>query len=205
MEFTDPLGLREDDPLQTDRYRDVYPNFHLPSDGHPRISEVFYANTQLISNDNFPMTLIHMPEWEKDYHTTMFGVDCGNGIVYAIYQEGAKITNKRGWIGEEESTSGPESDIMPPMTSNVTNCINSTHCFPLLQAASTPAVNPSKRPTPVASSATQASVITPIQTTTQKEIRQEVIELSSVSSMGEEEIIVMTPEIRDKIMKKSGW
>ena len=37
MEFTVPLGLREDDPLQTDRYRDVYPNFHLPSDGHPRI------------------------------------------------------------------------------------------------------------------------------------------------------------------------
>ena len=85
MEFTDPLDLREDDPLQTDRYRNVYPNFHLPSDGHPRISEVFYANTQLISHDNFPMTLIHMPEWEKDYHTAMFGVDHGNGIVYAMY------------------------------------------------------------------------------------------------------------------------
>ena len=26
------------------------------------------------------------------------------------YQEGAKITNKRGWIGEEESTSEPESE-----------------------------------------------------------------------------------------------
>ena len=62
MEFTDPLDLKEDDPLQTDRYRGVYPNFHLPSDGHSRISEVFYANTQLISHDNFPMTLIHMPE-----------------------------------------------------------------------------------------------------------------------------------------------
>ena len=65
------------------------------------------------------MTLIHMPVWEKDYHTTMFGVDHGNGIVYAIYQDSAKITNKRGWIGEEESTSGPESDIVPPMTSNL--------------------------------------------------------------------------------------
>ena len=171
MEFTDPLDLREDDPLQTDRYRDVYPNFHLPSDGHPRISEVFYANTQLISHDNFPMTLIHMPEWEKDYHTTMFGVDHGNGIVYAMYQEGAKITNKRGWIGEEESTSEPESEIMPPMTSNVPIVSTQPIAFPLLQAASTPAVNPSKRPTPVASSATQASVITPIQTTTHKEIR----------------------------------
>ena len=62
MEFTDPLDLREDDPLQTDRYRDVYQNFHLPSDGHPRISKAFYANTQLISDDNFPMTLIHVPE-----------------------------------------------------------------------------------------------------------------------------------------------
>ena len=85
MEFTDPLDLREDDPLQTDRYRDVYPNFHLSSDGHPRISEVFHANTQLISHYNFPMTLIHMPEWEKDYDTAKFGVDCGNGIVYAMY------------------------------------------------------------------------------------------------------------------------
>ena len=44
-EFTDPLDLREDDSLQSDRYRDVYPNFHLPSDGHPRMNEVFYANT----------------------------------------------------------------------------------------------------------------------------------------------------------------
>ena len=85
MEFTDQLDLKEDDPLQTGRYRDVYPNFHLPSDGHPRISEAFYANTQLISDDNFPVTFIHMPEWEKDYHTTMFGVDHGNGIVYAMY------------------------------------------------------------------------------------------------------------------------
>ena len=55
MEFTDPLELRDDDPLQTDRYMDVYPDFHLPSDMDIlRISEVFYANTQLISNDNFP-------------------------------------------------------------------------------------------------------------------------------------------------------
>ena len=42
-------------------------------------------------------------------------------------------------------------------------------------------------------------MITPIKTTTCKEIRWEIIELSSVSSMGEEEIIMMTPEIRDKI------
>ena len=61
---------------------------------HPRISEMFYANTQLISNDNFPLTLIHIPEWEREYHTAMFGVDQGNRIVYAVYQEGAKITNK---------------------------------------------------------------------------------------------------------------
>ena len=101
MEFMDPLGLRDDDPLQTNRYMDVYPDFHLPFDRHPRINEVFYANTQLISNDNFPMTLIHMPEWEKDYHTTMFGVDHGNRILYAVYHEGAKITNKRWWISEE--------------------------------------------------------------------------------------------------------
>ena len=36
--------------------------------------------------------------------------------------------------------------------------------FPPPQAASTPAVNPSKRPTPIVSSAAQASVVTPIQT-----------------------------------------
>ena len=47
MEFTNPLDLREDNPLQTDRYMDVYPDFHLPSDGHSGISKVFYANTQL--------------------------------------------------------------------------------------------------------------------------------------------------------------
>ena len=162
MEFTDPLDLREDDPLQTDRYRDVYPNFHLPSDGHPRISEVFYANIQLISCDNFPMILIHMPELEKDYHTAMFGVDHGNGIVNAVYREGARITNKREWIGEEESTGESETERMPPMTSTVPTESTQPVPFPLPQAASTPAVNPSKRPTPVASSVTQVSVITPI-------------------------------------------
>ena len=85
IEFTNPLELREEDPLQTDRYMGAYPDFHLPTNGHPRISEVFYANTQLISNDNFPLTLIHIPEWEREYHTAMFGVDRGNGIVYAVY------------------------------------------------------------------------------------------------------------------------
>lgn len=41
MEFTDPLELKEDDPLQTDRYMAAYPDFHSPSYRHPRISEVF--------------------------------------------------------------------------------------------------------------------------------------------------------------------
>ena len=121
-------------------------------------------------------------------------------IVYTVYHEGAKITNKRGWISEEESSSETESDVMPPKTNELLIVSTQPIAFPLLQAASTPAVNPSKRPTPVVGSATQASVITPIQTTTCKEIRQEIIELSSVSSMGEE-IILMTPEIRDKINK----
>ena len=76
MNITDPLELKEDDSLQTDRYMGAYLDFCLPSDGHPRISEVFYANTQLIPNDNyFPLTLIYMPEWEREYHTAMFGVD----------------------------------------------------------------------------------------------------------------------------------
>ena len=75
MDFMNPLELREDDPLQTDRYMGAYPDFHLPSGGHLRISEVFYANTQPISNDNFPLTFMYMPEWEREYHTAMFGVD----------------------------------------------------------------------------------------------------------------------------------
>ena len=132
----------------------------------------------------------------------MYGVDHGNGIVYAMYQEGEKITNKRGWIGEGECTGESETERMPPVTHTLPTTSTQPVAFPLPQAASTPAVNPSKRPTPVVSSVTQASVITPIQTTTHKEIRQEVIELSSVLSMGEEEIIMMTPEIRDKIDEK---
>ena len=112
-----------------------------------------------------------MPEWEKDYHTAMFGVDHGNGIVYVVYQEGAKITNKRGWIGEEKSTGEPETERMPPVTCTVPTTSTQPVAFPPPQAASTSAVNPSKRPTPVASSITQASVITPILTTTHKEIR----------------------------------
>ena len=144
MEFTAPLDLREDNLLQTDRYKNVYPNFHLPSDRHPWVSEVFYTTTQLISHDNSPITLIHMPEWEKNYHTAMFGADCGHGIVYAVYWEGAKITNKRGWIGEEESTSEPEAEIMPPVTSTVPIVWTQPAAFPLPQAASIPAINPSK-------------------------------------------------------------
>ena len=109
----------------------------------------------------------------------------------------------RGWIGVEEGTSESETERMSPVTHTVPTASTQPVAFPLPQAASTPAVNPSKRPTPVASCVTQASVKTPIQTTTHKEIRWEVIELSSVSSMGKEEIIMMTPEIRDKINEKN--
>ena len=159
MDFTDPFELREDDPLQTDRYMDVYPDFHLPSEGHPKISEVYYANTQLISNDNFPLTLIHMPELERNYHTAMFGVDCGNGIVYAMYHEGVKITNRRGWVSEEESSS--ETDVVPPMTTRSPIVSTQPIAFPPPQAASTPAVNPLKRSTHVVSSMTQVLIIAP--------------------------------------------
>ena len=60
---------------------------------------------------------------------------------------------------------------MPPVTSTVPIASTQPAAFPLPQAAPTPAINPSKIPIPVASSAAQASVITPIETTTCKEIR----------------------------------
>ena len=104
MEFTDPLELDENSMLQGDRYYGTYPDFKIPVMGHPRISEVFYANTVLISNDNFPMTLIHIPEWEPENHTAVFAVDRGNGRLYAIYQQGAKLISRRGWIDADEET-----------------------------------------------------------------------------------------------------
>ena len=79
-----------------DRYYGAYPDFKIPVMGHPRILEVFYANTVLISNDNFPMMLIHLPEWEPENHTAVFAVDRGNGRLYAIYQQGAKLISRRG-------------------------------------------------------------------------------------------------------------
>lgn len=84
----------------------------------------------------------------------------------------------------------------------------STHpiAFPLPQAASTPAINPSRGPTPVTSSTALSSMMTPIQeeeeTVDHRQIRQRVIELSSVSSMGEDETILMMPKIRDRITEK---
>ena len=45
MKFTNPLELNEEDPLQIYRYMDAYPDFHLPTNGHPRVSKVLYANT----------------------------------------------------------------------------------------------------------------------------------------------------------------
>ena len=132
----------------------AYPDFHQPTNGHPRVSEVFYANTQLISKDNFPLTLIHIPEWEREYHTAMLGVDKGNGIIYAVYCEGAKITNKRGWISDEDSSS-ETSEVLPPRTREMPMVSTQPINFPPRQAASTPAVNPSKRPTPIVSSAAQ--------------------------------------------------
>lgn len=98
MDFTDTLELHEDDPLQTDRYVGAYPDFHMPLDGHPRISEVFYANTLLMSNDNFPLTLIFMPEWERENYTAMFGVDQGNGIV--CHLQGRGENNKQVRLGK---------------------------------------------------------------------------------------------------------
>ena len=69
MVFTDPLELREVDPLQADRYAGAYPDIYMPLDRHPRISEVFYTNTPPMPNNNFPLTLIFIPEWKREHHT----------------------------------------------------------------------------------------------------------------------------------------
>ena len=51
MEFTDPLELRDDDPLQTDRYMGVYLDFHLHLTDIPELAEYFM---QILSS--YPMT-----------------------------------------------------------------------------------------------------------------------------------------------------
>ena len=76
------------------------------------------------------MTLIHMPEWEKDYHTAMFGDRLWKqDYICYVYYEGVKITNKRGWISEEGSSSETESDVIPPRTNELPDNIHTTHCF----------------------------------------------------------------------------
>ena len=208
MEFTDPLELDENSMLQEDRYYGAYPDFKIPVMGHPRISEVFYANTVLISNDNFPMMLIHLPEWEPENHTAVFAVDRGNGRLYAIYQQGAKLISRRGWIDADEETAREgepveEERVPGPATSGM----GVPYSAPL--AASTPAVESIGRGRSTNLATDDTRRMSPISeefgvsTNAMARARQAAVEMSSTSSVHEEEMEGMTPEMKQQLVLKS--
>ena len=79
MEFTAPL--------EKDQYEGAYPELPIP--GNSQISDLFLANTDLISDANSPMTIIQVPVLEKTFGVTIYAIDRANGQFYLV--EGTKL------------------------------------------------------------------------------------------------------------------
>ena len=61
--------------LDRDIFHGIYPDFQLPLPYKPRISDLFAGNTQLVSNTNSPMSILHIPNLKKMYGMIEFSID----------------------------------------------------------------------------------------------------------------------------------
>ena len=109
MEFTAPL--------EKDQYEGAYPDFKLPIPGNSQISDLFLANTDLISDANSPVTIIQVPVLEKTFGVTIYAIDRANGQFYLV--EGTKLMalNLYGFLDEQDWPDTPNIPTQAPIPS----------------------------------------------------------------------------------------
>ena len=102
---------------EQDIYHGVYPDFQLPLPNRPCTSDLFAGNTQLVSNTNSPMSILHIPSLKKMYGTTEFAIDRNTGQLYTIRDIDVTPINLFGGIPDEDlDGQTTESTLVPPKT-----------------------------------------------------------------------------------------
>ena len=69
---------------ERDIYQGVYPDFQLPLPNRTCISDLFVGNTQLVSDTNSPVSILHIPNLKKMYGTSEYAIDRNTGQLYTI-------------------------------------------------------------------------------------------------------------------------
>ena len=122
-----------------DLYHGVYPDFQLPLPNRPRISDLFVGNTQLISNTNSPMSILHIPSLKKMYGTIEYATDRTTGQLYMIGDIDVTPINLFGGIPDEDlKEKTTESTWLPPkmpqaMSIPITEIPGGTSSTPMTQ------------------------------------------------------------------------
>ena len=98
------LEVRDMDIMaaEHDLYHGVYPDFQLPLPNRPCISDLFVGNTQLISNTNSPMSILHITSLKKMYSMIEYAIDRTTGQLYMIGDIDVTPINLFGGIPDED-------------------------------------------------------------------------------------------------------
>ena len=102
---------------ERDIYHGVYPDFQLLLSNKPHISDIFVGNTQLVSDTNYPVSILHIPSLKKMYGTSEHVIDMNTGQLYTFRDIDVTSINVNGGIPNDEVNGQvPESTLIPPKT-----------------------------------------------------------------------------------------
>ena len=107
---------------ERDIYHGIYPDFQLPLPNRPCISDLFVGNTQLVSDTNSPMSVLHIPNLKKMYGTSEYTIDRNTGQLYTIGDiDVTPISVYGGKFDNEVNGQVPESTLVPPKMPQATS------------------------------------------------------------------------------------
>ena len=86
------------------------------------ISDLFIGNTQLVSDTNSPMSILHIPNLKKMYGTSEYTIDINTGQLYTIADIDVTSINVYGGIPDDEVNRQVwESTLVPPKMPQATS------------------------------------------------------------------------------------
>ena len=90
----------------SDCFYGIYLDLVLPVPGNPKISQVFYTNTNVLSSNDSPMTIVMIPSLLRTYGTSSFAIDCVSGRFNIINRDGVQPLDLFGWDGDDKAPGG---------------------------------------------------------------------------------------------------
>ena len=112
--------------IDSEHFYGIYPDLVLPVPVNPKISQVFYMNTNVLSSSDSPMTIVMIPSLLRTYRTSLFAIDCVSGRFNIINRDGVQPQDIFRWVGDDKEPGGD----------NLTS--NTVSATPVPMATSTP-------------------------------------------------------------------